>query len=79
MGIFYKIYAVLMNGKPEFIDKKDTLEEVQNVLDNLDCEKYYQYMVVEHSIINNSDFPVAMGFLDYNPKKEENKTRKRER
>lgn len=73
MELFYKIYAVLMNGKPEFIDKKDTLEEVQIVLDNLDSEKYYQYMVVEHSIINNSDFPVAMGFLDYN----QNKPKKR--
>ena len=77
MELFYKIYAVLMNGKPEFIDKKDTLEEVQIVLDNLDSEKYYQYMVVEHSIINNSDFPVAMGFLDYNQDKP--KTRKKGR
>ena len=75
MEVFYKIYAVLMNGTPKFIDKKDTLEELQIVLDNLDSEKYYQYMVVEHSIINNSDFPVAMGFLDYNQNKPKKRTR----
>lgn len=75
MEVFYKIYAVLMNGTPKFIDKKDTLEEVQMVLDNLDSETYYQYMVVEHSIINNSDFPVAIGFLDYNENKPKKRTR----
>lgn len=75
MGIFYKIYAVLMNGTPKFIDRKETLEEVQIVLDNLDSETYYQYMVVEHSIINNSDFPIAMGFLDYNQDKTKKRTR----
>lgn len=77
MELFYKIYALLMNGKPEFICRKETLEEVQNVIDNLDCEKYYQYMVVEHSVINNSDFPIDMGFLDYNQNKP--KTRKKGR
>lgn len=75
MGLFYKIYAVLMDGTPDYICRKETLEEVQMVLDNLDSEKYYQYMVVEHSVINNSDFPIAMGFLDYN----QNKTKKRKR
>mgnify|MGYP003299195044 CR=1 FL=1 len=75
MGLYYKIYAVLMNGTPKYIDRKDTLEEVQMVLDNLDSETYYQYMVVEHSIINNSDFPVAMGFLDYNENKPKKRTR----
>lgn len=77
MGLYYKIYAVLMNGTPKFIGRKETLEEVQMVIDNLDSETYYQYMVVEHSIINNSDFPIAMGFLDYNQNKP--KTRKKGR
>lgn len=77
MELFYKIYAVLMNGTPKFIDRKETLEEVQVVLDNLDSETYYQYMVVEHSVINNSDFPIAIGFLDYNQNK--TKTRKKGR
>lgn len=65
----YRIYANGFRGY-ELIDVVDNLEEIEKVLDELNGELYYEYLVIEHNIKENYHNPIMHGYLDYNVNKQ---------
>lgn len=63
--MIYKIYVYGYRGY-ELLETVYDVEDVGIVLDNLNGELYYLYIVIEHNIKENSDTPIMTGYLDYN-------------
>lgn len=68
MEYSYRIYVNGYKGY-EIKDVVYDLESVQEIIDELDPTKYFEYLVIEHNIKENSDNPIAHGYLDYNVKR----------
>lgn len=63
--MIYKIYVYGYKGY-ELLEVVYNVEDVGLVLDQLNGDLYYLYMVIEHNIKDNSDTPIMYGYLDYN-------------
>lgn len=61
--VYYKLYLCI-DYVPKTKIKCETLEQVEYELNK--AVGYNYYIVVEHNIINNSDFPVAQGEIELN-------------
>lgn len=66
--MIYKIYVYGYRGY-ELLETVYKVEDVGLVLDQLNGELYYLYMVIEHNIKDNSDELIMTGYLDYNVNK----------
>lgn len=56
--IIYRIYANNINKGWELLGKENDFEEAKKMKNDLRKEEYESFLIIEHNIKHNSDFPI---------------------
>lgn len=76
MSYNYRIYGWRLKGGIDHIGNANTLESAYAMGNNLSAKEYYNYLLIQHDIEQDSDFPIDMVILE-RPKVKEKERDKR--
>lgn len=58
MDYIYRVYAWLYSGGVEHISNTNNLDRAKAMGRNLNKKEYINYLIIQHDIKLNSDFPI---------------------
>ena len=70
MSYNYRIYGWRREGGIDHIGNANTLESAYAMGNKLSAKEYYHYLLIQHDIERDSDFPIDMVILERNKVKE---------
>ena len=76
MSYNYRIYGWKIEGGIDHIGNANTLESAYAMGNKLSAKEYYHYLLIQHDIERDSDFPIDMVILERNKVKEKGSEKK---